>query len=191
MIKEIGDCGIRSKVTRAYETRERNGIAFTISISLHARHAVAWSTTHLQLIAESQVAITCHSRQRGVKLVTFTFTTTFLKGGPQCRSENRPTSSTSPPIRPASASEAARNAERRKSRTTPMTPSQASRKSKVSRRSLPKDHYTIDSYRRAVVYPDDACRRLRSQHIGDLELSAAEDVRMVALIRRRSQEPGY
>jgi integrase len=47
-------------------------------------------------------------------------------------------------------SEAERNAERRKNRTTPMTPSQASRKPKAHRGSPPKDHYTKDSYGRAI-----------------------------------------
>jgi integrase len=53
-------------------------------------------------------------------------------------------------------SEAIRNAERRKRRKSPMTPSQASRKPKAHRGSPPKDHYTKDSYRRAVVR---ACRK--------------------------------
>jgi integrase len=53
-------------------------------------------------------------------------------------------------------SEAIRNAERRENRTTPMTPSQTGRKSKAHRGSPPKDHYTKDSYRRAIVR---ACRK--------------------------------
>jgi len=53
-------------------------------------------------------------------------------------------------------SESERNAERRKRRKSPMTPSQASRKPKPHRGSPPKDHYTKDSYRRAVVR---ACRK--------------------------------
>jgi len=53
-------------------------------------------------------------------------------------------------------SEAERNTERRKNRSSPMTPSQASRKPKAHRGSPPKDHYTKDSYRRAIVR---ACRK--------------------------------
>jgi len=53
-------------------------------------------------------------------------------------------------------SETERNAERRKNRSSPMTPSQAARKPKAHQGSPPKDHYTKDSYRRAVVR---ACRK--------------------------------
>lgn len=47
--------------------------------------------------------------------------------------------------------EAERNAERRANRKSPMTPSQKARRANQNRMRPPKDHYTKDSYRRAVV----------------------------------------
>jgi integrase len=47
--------------------------------------------------------------------------------------------------------EAERNAERRSNRKTPMTPSQRKRIPKKKRKRPPKERYTKDSYRRAVV----------------------------------------
>jgi integrase len=44
-----------------------------------------------------------------------------------------------------------RNEQRRARRQTPMTPSQRARKSAKRRKRPPRDHYTKDSYRRAVV----------------------------------------
>ena len=48
------------------------------------------------------------------------------------------------------------NAERRRKRKTPMTPSQASRTKKSRPKVAPLDHYTTESYRRAVAR---ACRK--------------------------------
>jgi len=53
-----------------------------------------------------------------------------------------------------SESERKRNAARREARRTPMTPSQAARKLKRDSKRTPKDHYSNDSYRRAI---DRAC----------------------------------
>lgn len=54
-------------------------------------------------------------------------------------------------------SELHRNRERRQNRRTPMTPSQAKRKPKRARRRAPGDHYTTNSYRRAI---ERACDRI-------------------------------
>jgi integrase len=47
-------------------------------------------------------------------------------------------------------SERKRNAEKRANRQSPMTPSQAHRRPKRQRRRAPGDHYTAESYRRAI-----------------------------------------
>jgi integrase len=59
----------------------------------------------------------------------------------------------------------AHNEKRRRERKTPMTPSQAGRRPKLRPRRTPKDHYTNESYRRAIRR---ACRKAdaaaRKQH---------------------------
>ncbi len=57
--------------------------------------------------------------------------------------------------------EKARNAKRRLGRTSKMTPSQRRRKRKAVRKSPPRDHYSRDSYRRAVAR---ACERAGIPH---------------------------
>lgn len=46
--------------------------------------------------------------------------------------------------------EDARNTERRRRRTTPVTPSQTKRRRERNRKRPPRQHYTVDSYRRAI-----------------------------------------
>jgi integrase len=65
---------------------------------------------------------------------------TFLPGGPAGY-----------PFSPLAA-ECTRNADRRRERKTPMTLSQAARQAKPRPKRSKRDHYDVDSYRRAITY---------------------------------------
>ena len=85
-----------------------------------------------------------------------------------------------------------RNAEKRSGRRSPMTPSQARRRPKRNRRRPPGDHYTANSYRRAIhrgcelafPVPDDLSdderklwRKVHQWHPNRLRHSAATLIR--------------
>lgn len=69
-----------------------------------------------------------------------------------------------------------RNQNRRAARKTPMTPSQRKRSPKKNPRHTAKDHYTVDSYRRAVT---NACKRheIPHWHPNQLRHTAATRIR--------------
>ena len=80
--------------------------------------------------------------------------------------------------------EAERNADRRECRKSPMTPSQARRQPKRNRRRPPRDHYTTDSYRRAIhracvraFETDDAGEAVLTWHPNQLRHTGATEIR--------------
>jgi integrase len=76
-----------------------------------------------------------------------------IKIGPKAQDVIRPflkTQTTAYLFDPREA-EAERNAERRAARKTPMTPSQAARKAKHTPKRPKRDHFDVDSYRRAIA----------------------------------------
>jgi hypothetical protein len=65
------------------------------------------------------------------------------------------------------AAEANRNAERRLKRQTPLTPSQKKRQPKARPKRAKKDHYSVDSYRRAIKYAIKKVNRHRAKECLD------------------------
>ena len=59
--------------------------------------------------------------------------------------------------------EANRNAERRSNRKTPLTPSQRRRQPTATPKKAKRDHYGVDSYRRAIKYGIERANRSRSK----------------------------
>ena len=59
--------------------------------------------------------------------------------------------------------EANRNGDRRKQRKTPMTPSQRKRRPKAKPERAKRDHYGVDTYRRAIKYAIQKANKVRSR----------------------------